>query len=120
MKKMLSAAAIIATGLFASQASAAVMECYIDTQAYDHYSAGECSAIIYGASQATAVFRVTGSNKPVNSVIWGGATKSCGTAGTNCSITIRSYRVNNATATILYQDGTWDTASAIATFEDGR
>jgi hypothetical protein len=120
MKNLLSVAAVIATGLFTSQASAADMECYVDTQAYDHFTSGHCFALIYGASSATAVFRIAGANKPISSVIWGDKASSCGTSGTSCSFTIRPFRANKASATILYQDGTWETASATASFEDGR
>jgi hypothetical protein len=120
MKKMLSVAAVIATGLFSTQAAAADMECYVDTQAYDQYSKGHCFALIYGASSATAVFRIAGANKPISSVIWGDKASSCGTSGTSCSFTIRPFRPYKATATILYQDGTWEATSATASFEDGR
>jgi hypothetical protein len=120
MKKMLSVAAIIATGLFASQASAAVMECFVDTQAYDHFTEGYCGAIVSNVRSTTAVFRVTGTSKPINSVIWSEKASSCGTSGTSCSITIYPFHEYTAKATVLYQDGTWDTASAIAMFEDGR
>ncbi|MBB1268139.1 hypothetical protein [Shewanella sp. SR44-3] len=120
MKKFLSVAAVLSTSLFASQASAASMECYVDTQAYDQYTSGHCFALVYGARSATAVFRIAGANKPISSVIWGDKAASCGTSGTSCSFTIRPFVSNKASATILYQDGTWATASATASFEDGR
>ena len=120
MKKMLSVATIIATGLFVAQASAASMECYVDTQAYDYFSLGSCNAVIANTNKATAVFRVTDTNKPISSVVWGESATSCGTSGPLCSFTIGRIRQHTATATILYQDGTWDTASAVAWFEDDR
>ena len=120
MKKLLGFGLLLSTSLFSVQGLAASMECYVDTQAYDQYTQGHCNAVIYGARTATAVFRVTGASKPVDSVIWGDKAASCGTSGTSCSFSIRSFSVNKASATILYQDGTWDTASATASFEDGR
>ena len=120
MNKFLKAGILVASSIFGSQAMAANMECYVDTQAYDQFTANHCAALIFGANKATAVFRIVGASKPINSVIWKDAAKSCGTSGTFCSISIRAFRPNKATATILYTDGTWDTASATASFEDGR
>jgi hypothetical protein len=120
MKKILSVAAIIATGLFSAQASATVMECFVDTQAYDHFTEGYCGAIINNARSTTAVFRVTGTSKPISSVIWSEKASSCGTSGTSCSITIYPFHEYTAKATVLYQDGTWEATSATASFEDGR
>jgi hypothetical protein len=120
MFKFVSTSVLLASSLFASQAFSANMECYVDTQAYDQYTPGHCEALIYGARSATAVFRIAGANKPISSVIWGDKASSCGTSGTSCSFIIRPFRVNKATATILYQDGTWEAASATASFEDGR
>ena len=120
MNKLITAGILVASSLFANQAMSATMECYVDTQAYDQYTPNRCDAIVWGARSATAAFRITGASKPINSVIWGDKASSCGTSGTSCSFTIRPFFPNKATATILYQDGTWETASATASFEDGR
>lgn len=120
MNKFLKAGILVASSVFGSQAMAANMECYVDTQAYDHFTPNHCMAMVWGANKATAVFRIAGASKAIDSVIWKDVAKSCGTSGTSCSITIRAFRTNKATATILYSDGTWGTASATASFEDGR
>ncbi|MBU2970049.1 hypothetical protein KO527_11870 [Pseudoalteromonas sp. C2R02] len=120
MNKFLKAGILVASSVFGSQAMAANMQCYVDTQAYDHFTADHCEALIFGANKATAVFRIVGASKPIDSVIWKDAAKSCGTSGTFCSVSIRAFRTNKATATILYSDGTWGSASATASFEDGR
>ncbi|WDD96706.1 hypothetical protein [Thalassomonas actiniarum] len=120
MKKLLTAGLLVASSFATSQAYAAAMECYVDTPAYDQYTTGYCSALVWGANKATAVFRIKdAASKPISSVSWGGATASCGTGGAYCSITIYAFRQYTATAIVNYQDGTWSTASATASFEDG-
>lgn len=101
-------------------AYASQMECYVDTQAYDHFTPNHCTALVYGARSATAVFRISGADSQIDKVIWSGATKSCGTSGTSCSITIRSMKPYRATATVLYSNGQWESVQATASFEDGR
>lgn len=112
---------LLAVGaLTAFDTEAAAVECYVDTQAYDHFTQGYCSAVVWGARSTTAVFRVTGTSGQISQVLWGGdASGKCGT-GTMCSFSIRAFRQYTATATILYSDGTWENASATAEFEDGR
>ena len=111
---------LILGALTAFDSEAATVECYVDTQAYDHYTPNTCSAAIRGARESTAVFRVTGTSSQISQVIWGDdASGKCG-SGTHCSFTIRAFRTYKATATVLYADGTWDSASATASFEDGR
>ncbi|MCL1037256.1 hypothetical protein L2750_08825 [Shewanella submarina] len=113
---------LLAVGaLTAFDTEAAAVECYVDTQAYDQYTAGHCFSMVWGARTATAVFRVNGANGQISQVIWGDAASGkCG-SGTHCSFTIRPFRPYRATATILYADGTWENATpATASFEDGR
>ncbi|WP_281558390.1 hypothetical protein [Thalassomonas sp. RHCl1] len=120
MKKLIGAGLLLASSFVASHASAATMECYVDTQAYDTFTPNQCFALLWGQSKTTAVFRIAGSTgKPISQVIWSGAASSCGVSGSSCSFSIRAYRTYTAKATILYQDGTWDTASAKASFESG-
>ena len=118
MKKIIGAGLLLASSFVASQASAATMECYVDTQAYDTFTPHQCFAVLWGQSKTTAVFRIAG-GKPINQVIWSGAASSCGVSGSSCSISIRAYKTYTARATVLYQDGTWDTASTSASFESG-
>ncbi|WDE07107.1 hypothetical protein SG34_009550 [Thalassomonas viridans] len=120
MKKLIGAGLVLASSFVAAHASAATMECYVDTQAYDSFTPNQCFAVVWGQSRTTAVFRIAGSTgKPINQVIWSGAASSCGVSGSSCSISIRAYKTYTARATVLYQDGTWDTASATASFESG-
>ncbi|WP_281557383.1 hypothetical protein [Thalassomonas sp. RHCl1] len=120
MKKLLTTGLLVASCLATSQAYATAMECYVDTPAYDHFTTGHCSALIWGANKATAVFRIKDADsKPISSVIWGNAAASCGTGGAYCTIDIYAFRSYTATATVLYQDGSWGSASATAWLEDG-
>ncbi len=120
MNKIITASVLVASTFFTNETMAASMECYVDTQAHDQYTVGRCMAIVWGARRATAVFRVTGTDKPISSVMWGDKASSCGSSGTSCSFQIPGYSSHRATATILYQDGTWETTYARASFEDGR
>jgi len=117
--KMLSLSGLALLSLM-GKAYAGKMECYVDTQAYDQFTPNVCMALVYGARTSTAVFRIVAAESEIDKVIWGGAASSCGTSGTSCSIKIRSMRPYKATATILYRNGKWDSAQAIASFEDGR
>ncbi|ASP37817.1 hypothetical protein CHH28_03620 [Bacterioplanes sanyensis] len=120
MKKLLAASAFIVGGFFSAYASADHMECLVDTRAHDQYTPNTCFGLVYGASTATAVFRVVGNGSNIDSVQWSGAAKSCGTSGTSCAVDIRPFRGHRAEALILYSNGTWSKVSATAFFEDGR
>jgi len=120
MKKVLTALGLLLSGAFSVHASADSMECYVDTQAYDKYTPNRCFALVYGQTNATAVFRVVGNGSAIDSVIWSNAASSCGTSGTSCSFQIRAFRSYKAEATILYTDGRWSKVAATASFEDGR
>lgn len=120
MKKYLAATAFALASSFSLSANADLMECYVDTQAYDQFRSNACFALVYGARSATAVFRVVGNGSEIDSVQWTGAASSCGTRGTSCSFTIRPFRPYKAEALILYSNGTWSRVSATASYEDGR
>ncbi|QLE84222.1 MULTISPECIES: hypothetical protein [Shewanella] len=120
MKKLITAGLVLVGSMIAAQASAATLECYVDTQGYDRYTKNHCFAMIPGQRTATAVFRISGAAKPISSVIWGDKAASCGTRGTSCSFTITGFTTHKASATILYQDGTYESKSGTASFEDGR
>jgi hypothetical protein len=121
MKKILQASLLCLSSVATSQAFSAEMECYIDTQAYDHYTANRCFAMVWGARKATAVFRVSGANKDINTVIWSDKASSCGSStSTSCSFSIGPFAPHKASATVLYSDGSWEKVSATASFEDGR
>lgn len=120
MKNILISTGIALASIYSAQASADQMECFVDTQAYDQFTANHCTALIYGKTETTAVFRVIGDGADIDSVIWSNAASSCGTSGTSCSFKIKAFKLNKAEATILYTDGRWSKVSATASFEDGR
>lgn len=121
MKKLLSAGLLFACFFANSQTFAATMECYVDTIKFDTYKPNFCFAVVWGENTTTAAFRIQDNpSKVISSVVWGDDASSCGTTSDRyCSFTIRAFKAYTAKATILYQDGTWDTASANASFEDG-
>ncbi|WP_444913958.1 hypothetical protein ACJJIQ_06915 [Microbulbifer sp. ANSA003] len=121
MKRLLGTGIIAALFFISSHTTAATMECYVDTIKFDTYRPNVCFALVWGANTATAAFRIEeDTSKVISSVIWSDDAHSCGTTSDRyCSFTIRAFRAYTAKATILYQDGSWDTASAIASFEDG-
>ncbi len=120
MKKLLQASVLIASSVIASQAFSAEMECYVDTQRFDNFTPNYCVGLVWGAQYADAVYRVSGANKAIDQVIWGGVASGKGCTGTSCVVSIRAYSVNKATATILYTDGTWENVSATAELENGK
>lgn len=120
MKRMMKFAIFAGLSLLGGNAMASTMECYVDTPAYDEFRSGTCFAMIYGQRYTTAVFRIV-EDKAIASVLWGGAANNkCTDNGNYCSFTIRSMTAYNVTATVLYEDGTYGSASAYASFEDGR
>jgi len=102
----------------ASAAMADTMSCYVDTQAYDEFTVNACDAVIYGANETTAVFRVD--DAPSGSqIIW--SNSSCSQTSSVCGISIRAMGRYTMSARILKPDGTWsDVSGATASFEDGR
>lgn len=120
MKKILNVLTLVGLSLLGSNVMASTMECYVDTPAYDEFRSGNCFAMIYGERYTTAVFRIV-EDKGIASVLWGGAAANkCTDNGNYCSFTIRSMSAYSVSATVLYEDGTYGTASAVASFEDGR
>ncbi len=92
-------------GLASAQAelASAYMECYIDTNAYDEYSADNC--IAYGTSPTVAVFRLV-TPTPAASVVWwdslGNSHPECG--GVDCWVAISpGQRITMAAYYITYQ-----------------
>ncbi|WP_299492831.1 hypothetical protein [uncultured Shewanella sp.] len=120
MKKIIKLSALIGLSVLGTNAMASTMECYVDTPAYDEFRSRTCFAMIYGQRYTTAVFRIV-EDKAIASVLWGGAAAGkCTDNGNYCSFTIRSMSAYSVSATVLYEDGTYGTASAVASFEDGR
>lgn len=56
MKKFITAGVLVAGSFMAQSASAATMECYVDTQAFDQYTPNHCFAIVWGHAQQRQYF----------------------------------------------------------------
>ncbi|WKE65876.1 hypothetical protein PVT67_01050 [Gallaecimonas kandeliae] len=114
MRTIVAATLLLGTG----SAFASGMSCYIDTKAYDQFTPNDCSALVYGATQATAVFRID--NLPSRYYIdW--HNPNCAANATTCTAVIRAFRTFQASATLIDLDaGTTTDVSATASFEDGR
>lgn len=108
-------------GLLTLPAMAAQMECMVDTAAYDEWQVGHCPNFEYTMDNNTntAIWRVTGTTKPVSSVLWSETTAGCASNSLYCSKEIRPYQEHLGKATILYTDGTWEAVQATASFETG-
>ncbi len=108
-------------GVFGLPAMAAQMECMVDTAAYDEWQVGYCSNFEYTLDNNTntAIWRITGTTKPVHSVLWSEKTTGCASNSLYCSKEIRPYQEHVGKATILYTDGTWEAVEATASFETG-
>lgn len=118
MKKILLPLVIAVLSL---PAMAAQMECMVDTAAYDQWQAGDCPNFEYTLDNNanTAIWRVTGTTKPVSSVLWSETTAGCASNSQYCNKQIRPYKQYTGKATILYTDGTWEAVEATASFETG-
>ena len=111
---------ILLAGLFFSSTAAMAdgMSCYVDTPGSDSYTPTHCFAMIYGASQATAVFKID--PLPANYYIdW--HNPGCAANSTVCTAVINVMQTYKATATVIDLDnGTTTDVWATAHFEDGR
>ncbi len=107
--------------LLSGAASAASMECMVDTAAYDEWQVGYCSAMEFTFDNNTnlALWRITGVTKTVSQVLWSDATSGCAASALSCNKQIRPYHEHLGKATILYSDGTWEQVQATAHFETG-
>ncbi|KZN60209.1 hypothetical protein N473_24835 [Pseudoalteromonas luteoviolacea CPMOR-1] len=124
MKTTLKALTLIAGTFFAGSAFSAQLVC-------DVYAKGNgnswgngtknCMAFDYSfGSSTTGRFYLKDVTKPIKEVQWSGVARCSG--GTSCNVTIRAYSgSNNASAIILYKDGTWEqTNTANASYETGH
>ncbi|WP_406665604.1 hypothetical protein [Gallaecimonas sp. GXIMD1310] len=113
---------ILLAGLFFSSTAAMAdgMSCFVDTSQMDSFTPTHCGAIIYGATQATAVFKID--PLPANYYIdW--HNPGCAANATMCTTVISSSASQSykATATVIDLDaGTVTDVWATAHFEDGR
>ncbi len=121
MKLLISSIILAAASFTSFGSSAAQMECYVDTKAYDQFTPNRCFSMVWGQRTSTAVFRVANTTKAISNIIWQDDASSCGSgSNTHCSFTVYSFQTYTGTATVLYADGTWEKVSAKASFEDGR
>jgi hypothetical protein len=79
-----------------------------------------CFAIDFSFGNSTSgKFYLENISKPINQVIWQGDASCSG--GTSCSITVRAYSRESASALILYKDGTYETTNtAYMEYETGH
>jgi len=90
------------------------MSCFVDTPAFDVFTAGACFSIGFAPS-TTAVFRIT--NRPSNfRVIW--SDNRCNQNSDTCFLPISFFQTINLSATVLnLSNNTFFTASATANYE---
>ncbi|NMH65907.1 hypothetical protein [Shewanella salipaludis] len=123
MNKMLKALGAVSVLCFAQSALAADLVCHLNVKSGGNvYGNGtaHCSGLDFSFGSSTSgSYNIVNINKMVKSVIWSGNAKCSG--GTSCGVTVRAYSVNQASATILYQDGTWEqTNTATMEYETGK
>lgn len=123
MNNMLKALGVISLLCFTQTAVAANMVCKLNVKSGGHVTGNGtdyCSGIDFSFGSSTSgSYTIANVNKMVKSVIWSGNAKC--TSGTSCGVTVRAYSVNQASATILYQDGTWEqTNTATMEYETGK
>ncbi|TMP40833.1 hypothetical protein CWB96_08900 [Pseudoalteromonas citrea] len=125
MKK--SILALLGATLFSGTALANSVSCYVDTDAYDQFSKGNCQGAEYRPypRQGAVVFKLDAA-KPVQSVTWSipGYSSSC--SGTTCIVRVGlgEHSVNACVDKVYYKDYTWADvnwcAGGFATYWDGN
>ena len=110
----------VISSLFIS-ANAADMQCFVDTAAFDEPRIGNCPNIEFTFDNRpnTAVWQIINITKTIQEVIWQEATAGCSSSATTCSMSITPFQLHTGRAVILYTDGTFETVSAVASFETG-
>ncbi|MCO7189044.1 hypothetical protein CWB99_13630 [Pseudoalteromonas rubra] len=122
MKTTLKAFALIAGTFFAGSAFSAEMVCDVYPKSNGSSwgnGTANCMGFDFSFGRSTSGrFYLKNVSKPIQEVHWSGANCS---GGTSCSVTIRAYTTNSASALILYKDGTWErTNTANAEYETGH
>ena len=79
-----------------------------------------CEGLDYTfGNSTTGSFFLKNVTKPIHSVTWNGDA-NCGSTATFCPVTVFAYFPSEASATILYTDGTWETTNtATIDYESG-
>jgi len=111
MKKTLKALALVGTTFFAGSALATQVVCDVYAKGSGNSwgnGTANCSALDFTFGNSTSgKFYLKNISKPVKKVLWDSNTNCSGTA-TSCSVRVRAYGSQWATATVLYQDGTYE------------
>lgn len=123
MKTTLIASALVLLGTLSIDSQAADLRCSLNVKSGGNVwgnGSNHCSGLDFSFGNSTSgKFYIANASKPISKVIWNGDASCSG--GTTCYMTIRAYRQYNATATILYTDGTYETTnSAHIDYETGH
>lgn len=120
---LLKASALLSGLLLSQHAMSANLVCYLNVKAGGNVfgnGTSNCSGLDFSFGNSTSGrFTIQNITKNVDTVIWQGDASCSG--GTQCYVTVRAYSGNTtAKATILYDDGTWETTnSASMNYETG-
>lgn len=111
MKKL--AIAVLLSAM-SSPLFAADLQCQVGPQV----EIGHCDTVIWGEMYAPASFAIVNVTKPISKVIWQ-RPSSCKNT-TFCTFKLRAMVPYAGEALVLYTDGTYETLTGSARFEDGR
>ncbi|WP_462165007.1 hypothetical protein [Pseudoalteromonas xiamenensis] len=119
MRNIFKKSFLLASAFVGFQAFAGSMTCTIGEAQYNRpYKNYTCFTVEFGSEEAATTFSIK-ADKPVSYVIWGDVAASCGvSASTSCQVMTTANKVHAATATILFQDGSWEKAWATSLFNN--
>jgi hypothetical protein len=113
MNNTLKTLVLISTVFFAQSTLAADLTCNLNVKNGGNVmgnGTAHCFGMDFSFGNSTSgSYAIKNITKPISSVLWSGNAKCSG--GTSCGVTVRAYSVNQASATILYKDGTWETTN---------
>lgn len=111
---------LLACALLGGSAMAAQLTCKVTAkQSFGGYS-NNCfgMSMVLNNKPTTVNFRIENLAAPVKQVIWSNA-PTCSATSTTCAFPLYPYSPYELTATILYQNGTYEETSATAMYETG-
>lgn len=114
MKNLLKVTALMSAMLLPQSAMSANLTCHLYVKSGGNVfgnGTANCSGLDFSFGNSTSGrFTIENISKDISNVIWQGDANCSG--GTQCSVTVRAYSGNtSANATILYDDGTWETTN---------
>lgn len=124
MKLKLAALTLLTSALYSGSALSADLACDVYAKGNGQQlgnGGAHCVAFDFSFGNSTSGrYYLKNVTKPIRQVIWNGHASCNG--GTSCAVTVRAYaRAQSATATILYQDGTYEvTNKASMEYETGH